>query len=91
MSAVAAPRWLARTGRVAAIGSAVAGLLWMAEGLGAGGAFFDLPLIEAAGLVTGAVVVLALGRAFGEGAADLREPARSGVGPTSAPAVGRGS
>ena len=75
VAALAAPRWLAGTGRVAAAGSGVAGLLWMAEGLGAGGGIFDLPLVEAASLVSGAVVIVALGRAFGEGAVDLPEPA----------------
>jgi hypothetical protein len=90
VAALAAPRWLAQTGRVAATGSAVAGLLWMAEGLGAGGGFFDLPLVEVASLVSGAVVIVALGRAFGEGAVDLPEPAGSDADPTSEAEVAEG-
>ena len=89
VAALAAPRWLAGTGRVAAVGSGVAGLLWMAEGLGAGGGIFDLPLVETASLVSGAVVIVALGRAFGEGAVDLPEPAGSNADLTER-ARGRG-
>lgn len=77
LSALAAPRWLVFTGRLAAAGSAVAGLLWMATGVGAGGRFVDLPLLGAASLVTGVFVIVALGRAFGARIVEPQEPTAS--------------
>ena len=87
-TALAAPRWLVGTGRVAAAGSALAGLLWMATGLGSGGGYVDLPLVGVVSLVSGAVVVVALGRAFGERTVEKPETTASTPPGLSAAALG---
>jgi hypothetical protein len=61
LAAVVRPPWLAGTGRVPALSSGLAALVWMFVGI-AGSFAIDLPFAKAISLVTGAVLLVALAR-----------------------------
>ena len=71
LAAVVRPPWLAGTGRIAAVASGLAALVWMFVSI-AGSFAIDLPLAKVMGLVTGATLLVALAH---EAAA---EPGRAG-------------
>jgi hypothetical protein len=61
LAAIVRPRWLAATGRLAALASGLAALIWMFVGI-AGSFGIDLPLVKVSELVTGAILLVALAR-----------------------------
>jgi len=66
LASLVRPPWLAGTGRLAALASGLAALVWMFVGISGG--FVDLPIAKVGGLVTGGIVALALAWEGGIGA-----------------------
>ena len=63
LASLVRPPWLAGTGRLAALASGLAALVWMFVGISGG--FVDLPIAKVGGLVSGGIVALALAWEWG--------------------------